>query len=87
MSNDLNHISEKSGEDSQDRNNKLDENNENQLYNDLLRKFKSTQVVANGSDYYPNAIPLGAFCLGVSFLLYGFKECGIHKAEDDFLYV
>ena len=88
MSNDLNHISEKSVEDSQDRNNnKLDENSENQLYNDLLRKFKSTQVVANGSDYYPNAIPLGAFCLGVSFLLYGFKECGIHEAEDNFLYV
>ena len=88
MNDDMNRISEKSCEDSQERNNnKLDGNDENQLYNDLLKKFQSTQVVANGSDYYPNAIPLGAFCLGVSLLLYGFKECIIHEVEDIFLYI
>jgi len=84
--NNIEHISEKSNDESR-QNENINNNDETQLYQDLIKKLQNTTVVASGSDYFPNAIPLGAFCFAISFILYGFYECKIHKAEDKFLYI
>ena len=88
MSNNINDIPEKSNEDSKVERNIEDlNNNEDNIYNDFLRKIKASPVIANRLDYYPNSIPLGSFCFGVSFILFGFYECKIHKEKDNLLYI
>ena len=88
MSNNINDIPEKSNEDSKVERNIEDlNNNEDNIYNDFLRKIKASPVIANRLDYYPNSIPLGSFCFGVSFVLFGFYECKIHKEKDNLLYI
>ena len=84
--NNIEHISEKSNDESR-QNENINNNDETQLYQDLIKKLQNTTVVASGSDYFPNAIPLGAFCFAISFILYGFYECKVHKSEDKFLYI
>ena len=88
MSNNINDIPEKSNEDSKVERNIEDlNNNKDNIYNDFLRKIKASPVIANRLDYYPNSIPLGSFCFGVSFILFGFYECKIHKEKDNLLYI
>ena len=84
--NNIEHISEKSN-DKSNQNIDITNNNETQLYQDLLKKLQNDTVVVSGSDYFPNAIPLGSFCFAISFILYGFYECKVHKTEDNFLYI
>ncbi len=84
--NNINQISEKSNDESQPNDN-INNNDESQLYTDLIKKLKTTRVIVNGADYFPNTIPLGAFCYAISFILNGFYECKIHKTEDNFLYI
>lgn len=52
----------------------------------LLTKIQHTALEINQLDYYANTVPLGSFCFAISFILYGFYECGVHKKEDAFLY-
>ena len=52
----------------------------------LVYKFGYTAVIVNRLDYYANAIPLGAFCNAMSFILYGFYRCGVFKECDSFLW-
>ena len=58
---------------------------ENQLDN-LLLKIRHTTLDINQLDNYANTIPLGSFCFAISFILYGFYECKVHKKEDRILY-
>ena len=53
----------------------------------LLYKINNYALLVNKLDYYGNAIPLGAFCYAISFILYGFYECKVHKKCDHFLYL
>ena len=53
----------------------------------LLYRINNYALLVNKLDYYGNAIPLGAFCYAISFILYGFLECKVHKKEDKFLYL
>ena len=53
----------------------------------LLYKINNYALLVNKLDYYGNSIPLGAFCYAISFILYGFLECKVHKKEDRFLYL
>ena len=57
----------------------------NQMDN-LLTKIQHTTLEINQLDYYANTIPLGSFCFAITFILYGFYECGVHKKEDALLY-
>jgi succinate-acetate transporter protein len=50
----------------------------------LVQKFIYTAIIVNRLDYYANAIPLGAFCNAIAFILYGFYLCGIFD-NDTFL--
>ena len=52
----------------------------------ILQKIQHTQLLANQLDYYANSIPLGSFSFAISFILYGFHECKIHKQDDLLLY-
>ena len=49
-------------------------------------KFGYTGIIVNRLDYYANAIPLGAFCSSVAFILYGFQRCGAFSTYDTFLW-
>ena len=84
--NNIEHISDKSNDESNQKFN-ITNNDETQLYQDLIKKLQNNTVIVSGSDYFPNSIPLGAFCFAISFILYGFYECKIHKTEDNFLYI
>ena len=84
--NNIEHISEKSNDESNQKFN-ITNNDETQLYQDLIKKLQNNTVIVSSSDYYPNSIPLGAFCFAISFILYGFYECKVHKTEDNFLYI
>ena len=82
-------------------NNKSSENDEtkilkdsrnNKLFSDeqldnLLNKLENTPLLVNRLDYYGNSIPLGAFCFGISFILYGFFECKIFSKPDQFTFI
>ena len=63
----------------------LEQQPENKMDN-LLTKMKHSVLIAYKLDYYGNSIPLGSFCYAISFILYGFYECKIHKQEDSLLY-
>lgn len=52
----------------------------------LVHKFGYTAIIVNRLDYYANAIPLGAFCNAISFILYGFYRCGVFQKGDSFLW-
>ena len=56
--------------------------------NDRLDKFfsciKYYSLLVNKLDTYGNAIPLGAFCFAIAFILIGFKDCKVNKNVDDF---
>lgn len=53
----------------------------------LLNKFQEQPIIVTRLDYYGNAIPLGAFCYAVSFILYGFYETKIFKEIDKLIYL
>lgn len=52
----------------------------------LCLKFGYTGIIVNRLDYYANAIPIGAFCNSIAFILYGFQRCGVFKDYDTFLW-
>ena len=61
--------------------------NQNKLIaNNIIYRLEHTSLVVNRIDYYANSIPLGAFCFAVSFILFGFIECGIFKNYDVFTF-
>ena len=62
---------------------KLNNNNKNSF----IYKLENTPLIVNRLDYYANAIPLGAFCFSVSFILFGFIECEIFKNYDVFTFI
>ena len=51
----------------------------------ILYELKNYSLLVNKVDTYGNAIPLGAFCFAVSFILYGFYEAKVNE-KDDFIY-
>lgn len=51
----------------------------------LLYNINSYALLVNKLDTYGNSIPLGAFCYALSFIMYGFFECKVHKKKDKFL--
>ena len=51
----------------------------------LLKKLQNNPIVVTRLDYYGNAIPLGAFCYGISFVLLGFFETKIYDQPDNFI--
>lgn len=52
----------------------------------LIEKLGITALVVNRLDYYANAIPLGAFCNAIAFILYGFQRCKVLNTNDTFLW-
>ena len=52
----------------------------------LIQKFAYTAIIVNRLDYYGNAIPLGAFCNAIAFILYGFHRCNVYSTNDTFLW-
>ena len=56
---------------------------ENQI-DALLSKLQNTPLIVNRLDYYGNSIPLGAFCFAISFIIFGFYECGVFDKPDPF---
>ena len=59
------------------------------LSDNLLYKLNNYALLVNKLDYYGNAIPLGAFCYAISFIMYGFFNCKVHNKEnqDSFFYI
>ena len=53
----------------------------------LIHKFGQTALIINRLDYYANAIPLGAICNSLSFVLFGFKEAKILNDDSDLLFL
>ena len=58
-----------------------------QQIDDFLDKLSSTSLLVNRLDYYGNTIPLGAFCFGISFVIYGFSECKVFDKPDTFAFL
>ena len=52
----------------------------------LVQKFGTTAIIVNRLDYYGNAIPIGAFCNAITFILYGFYSCRVFNNSDSFLW-
>ena len=52
----------------------------------FVEKFGYTALIVNRLDYYGNAIPIGAFCNAISFILYGFHRCKVYSNNDTFLW-
>jgi succinate-acetate transporter protein len=52
----------------------------------LMGKLGYTELIVNRLDYYGNAIPLGAFCNAITFILYGFHRCNVFSNKDSFLW-
>ncbi len=52
----------------------------------LTQKMGYTVLIVNRLDYYGNAIPLGAFCNAIAFILYGFHRCHVFSNKDSFLW-
>ena len=70
---------------------KYPENNNMPILEDpidsLLYNINNYALLLNKVDFYGNSIPLGAFYCAISFIMYGFYECNIHKNNDKFLYI
>ena len=56
-------------------------NNEN--IRELLYKLERTALIVNRLDYFGNAIPIGAFCCAITFILLGFKQVHAFKKDED----
>ena len=52
----------------------------------LTHRLGYTVIMVNRLDYYGNAIPLGAFCNAISFILYGFHRTKVFENTDTFLW-
>ena len=52
----------------------------------LVQKCGYTAIIVNRLDYYGNAIPIGAFCNAIAFILYGFHRCSVFSTNDTFLW-
>ena len=52
----------------------------------FLSKLENSPLLINRLDYYGNSIPLGAFCFGISFIVYGFYECKVFNKPDAFTF-
>ena len=52
----------------------------------LVKRFGTTAIIVNRLDYYGNAIPIGAFCNAIAFILYGFHRCKVFSNSDSFLW-
>ena len=70
----------------------LKDSRNNQLFIDdqidnLLNKLENSPLLVNRLYYYGNSIPLGAFCFGVSFILYGFFESKVFSKPDQFTFI
>lgn len=55
------------------------------LYN--INNYNNYVLLINKLDFYGNSIPLGAFCFAISYIMYGFYDCKVHKNVDIFLYI
>ena len=55
-------------------------------FENLLKKLQNNPIVVTRLDYYGNAIPLGAFCNAISFILYGFHRTHVFNNKDTFLW-
>ena len=53
----------------------------------LFNKIQNSLIIVNRLDYYGNSIPLGAFCYGISFIIFGFYESTIYSTPDKFTYL
>jgi succinate-acetate transporter protein len=54
----------------------------------LLYKLERTALFVNRLDYFGNAIPIGAFCCGITFIIFGFTRANVYAEENksrDFL--
>lgn len=51
----------------------------------LLYNINRYALLVNKLDNYGNSIPLGAFCFAISFIMYGFFECEVHKDGEKYL--
>ena len=55
---------------------------------DKIDKFfyciKYYSLSVEKDDIHGNAIPLGAFCFAIAFILIGFKDCKVNKNDDEF---
>ena len=56
-------------------------NNEN--IKELLYKLERTALFVNRLDYFGNAIPIGAFCCAITFILLGFKQVHTFKKDEE----
>lgn len=52
----------------------------------LTHRLGYTVIMVNRLDYYGNAIPLGAFCNAIAFILYGFHRTKVFENTDTFLW-
>lgn len=52
----------------------------------LTNRLGYTVMMVNRLDYYGNAIPLGAFCNAIAFILYGFHRTKVFENKDTFLW-
>lgn len=52
----------------------------------LFNKFGSSVLLVDRLDYYGNAIPLGAFCNAIAFIIYGFYRCKVYTVNETFLW-
>lgn len=55
-------------------------------YRKLFEKLGKDTMPVFRIDYYGNAIPLGAFCNAVAFIIYGFYRCNVFRVNDTFLW-
>ena len=53
----------------------------------ILFELKNYSLLVNKFDTYGNAIPLGAFCFAISFILYGFYEAKANEKDDFIFYI
>lgn len=52
----------------------------------LLYKLERSLIIVNRIDYFGNAIPIGAFCNAITFIIWGFYRCHVlNKKKIDFL--
>ena len=52
----------------------------------LFDKMGREYINCNRLDFYGNAIPLGAFCYAIAFIIYGFFRCKVYRVNDTFLW-
>ena len=43
----------------------------------LLYKLERSLIIVNRIDYFGNAIPIGAFCNAITFIIWGFYRCHV----------